>query len=178
MDRSGIPALNSSSVFLWPDIAEDAETGVGRFVLVLFPAALTVIFVERQLAAGLLPALLPEDAGILIEAADMPSLAFVGEHGLQNEVQLFPVFGGIHGDQQFDPAVEVARHQVGAADVILGRTVAGEEVDPGMFQKAVDDADDPDIGRGFRVQCTGCESADAADDQVDPDILFRGQMTS
>ena len=62
---------------------------------------------------------------------------------------------------QLDPVVEVARHQVGGADVDARRlAVALERVDPRVLEEAADDRDDLDVLRDARDP--GAQRADPA----------------
>ena len=82
---------------------------------------------------------------------------------------------GVDRREGLDPAVEVAGHPVGRADVPgrLARAVAvGEAEDAGVLEVAAHDRPHPDAlgqARDARAQ-----AADAPDDQVDLDAGLRG----
>src|SRR6266576_2348313 len=50
-----------------------------------------------------------------------------------------------HGYDHFDTAIQIARHQVSAADVHFLLTAVAEIVDPAVLQKPADYTDDPDV---------------------------------
>ena len=76
-----------------------------------------------------------------------------------------------HAAQRFDAPVEVALHQVGAADVELRPPAVREPVDARVLEEPADDGADAnalaDAGHA------GLQAADAADDQVDLDAGLR-----
>ena len=79
-------------------------------------------------------------------ARSQPSL-LVAHRQLQHVAQI--VLGGRQGDphQRLDPAVQVAVHQVGRADPVLGVVAGAEPEDPGVLQEPADDRADPDVVR-------------------------------
>ena len=79
-----------------------------------------------------------------------------------------------HRSHDLHAAVEVARHPVRRAEVVLGRTVVAEHPDARVFEEPADDADHPDM---LRESCDArTETADAADDQVDLHPCRRGAI--
>ena len=81
-------------------------------------------------------------------------------------------FGIEDGEDDLDAAVEVAGHEVGAAQIDEGIPVVVEDKDAAVFKKAVDNAADAD---GFAESGdAGAEAADAADDHVDGDAFLGG----
>src|ERR1041384_6006413 len=71
----------------------------------------------------------------------------------------------------FDAAVEIAVHPVGAADIDFRRAVVRKVIDATMFEEAPDDAQDVDaFGESGNA---GAQSADAAHDEIDADARLR-----
>ena len=64
-----------------------------------------------------------------------------------------------------DPAIEIARHPVGARQIEIGLAGVLEIVNPAVLEETADNADDADVFTqpgNFRPQ-----AADAPDDQID-----------
>ncbi len=75
-------------------------------------------------------------------------------------------------EHQFHAPVQVAAHQVGAAQEELRVSAVFEEKDTAVFQKPADDTDDADIvADAFDARS---QAADAANDQVDGDARLGG----
>ena len=76
---------------------------------------------------------------------------------------------------ELDPVVEIARHQVGRADVdALGLAVALERVHARVLEEAADDRDDLDVLRD--AGHTGTQSADPAHVDLHLDPGLRGAV--
>ncbi len=48
-------------------------------------------------------------------------------------------------ENDFDAAVEIARHEIGAAKIDVGIAPVVENIDAAMFEEAIDDASDGDV---------------------------------
>ena len=99
---------------------------------------------------------------------ERPREHVVGEVELEDLVE--PGAQAAVGDAQhrLDAPVEVARHEVGRADDVLGVVVAGlaEAEDPRVLEVATDDRPHGDVlGQAGHA---GAQAADAAHDEVDP----------
>src|SRR6185369_1659070 len=81
-----------------------------------------------------------------------------------------------HLDQGFDPAIQVAVHQVGRADPVLLVAVVAEPDHPRMLQEAADDRAHPDVLRQPRYP--RAQGADAAHDEIDPYPDLTGPVQS
>src|SRR5262245_27181839 len=99
----------------------------------------------------------------------------VGERGVQDfaDDAFFDPFV-FDREEDFDPAVEIAVHEVGAAQIDLFIAAVDEAIDAGMFEEAADDAADAD--RLAAAGPAGAQTAYAADDQVDGHALARGRV--
>ena len=74
------------------------------------------------------------------------------------------------GENDLHPAVQVAGHEIGAAEKDEGIAAVGEDVDAAVLEEAVDDAADAD---GFaEAGNSRTETADAADDHVEGDAFL------
>ena len=73
-----------------------------------------------------------------------PALAAVVELHLEDIPEVLLQVGLAHRRDDLDALVEVALHQVGAADEVLGVTVVPEVVDASVLQEAPDHAHHPD----------------------------------
>ena len=69
-----------------------------------------------------------------------------------------------YGEHHLDPVIQVARHQVGAAQVDLVMTIVEKIVDAAVLKEAAHDADHADIPA--EPLHPGDQAADAADEQV------------
>src|SRR5258705_4330886 len=76
--------------------------------------------------------------------------------------------------QRLDAPIEIALHQVGAADVHLFVAAVVEPEDSRMLQEAADDGSHTDVVADARD--AGAQAADAANDQVDPYAGLRGAI--
>src|SRR5207302_6804476 len=104
---------------------------------------------------------------------ELPGLGIVAQLDLKNLRKTILKRGVLDGDHSLDPAVQVARHQVGRAQVVLDAVMFGPEPkDPGVFQEAADDGPHPNPLR--ESGHTGPQAAHAADDQVDLRSSLRG----
>ena len=66
-------------------------------------------------------------------------------HGAGEQVEDLLDVGRVHDlDEGLHPAVEVAVHEVGAADPGLALLAPAEEEDPGVLEEAAEDGVDPD----------------------------------
>src|SRR5262247_581695 len=133
-------------------------------------AGLQQIFLQIEL-------LLLGDPGAFVRPVHLQPAHFyvVGEGGIQDladDALLDPFV--FDREEDFDAAVEVAVHEVSAAQVDLFLTAVDEAIDAGMFEEAPDDAADAD--RLAAAGPAGAQAADAADDQVDGHALARGRI--
>src|SRR3954469_22224599 len=108
----------------------------------------------------------PRAVGMQLPAADVRCHGGV-EEGLQ------VLAGRLVADleQHLDAAVEVAVHEVGAADPPLRLAAVGECHDPGVLQEAAHDRADADVLR--QAVDARPQRADAADQQLDRDAGVR-----
>src|SRR5499426_958277 len=133
-------------------------------------AGLQQIFLQIEL-------LLLGDPGAFVRPVHLQPAHFyvVGEGGIQDladDALLDPFV--FDREEDFDAAVEVAVHEVGAAQVDLFIAAVDEAIDAGMFEEAPDDAADAD--RLAAAGPAGAQAADAADDQVYRHALARGRV--
>src|SRR5262245_2387090 len=121
--------------------------------------------------------LLLGDPGAFVRSVHLQPAHFdiVGEGGLQDlaDDALFDPFV-FDREEDFDAAVEVAVHEVGAAQVYFFIAAVKEAIDAGMFEEAPDDAADAD--RLAAAGPAGAQAADAADDQVYGHALARSRV--
>lgn len=79
--------------------------------------------------------------------------------------------GGVeNGKDDFDAAMEVAGHQIGAAKVDDGIASIGKNVDTAVFKVAIDNAANVDVFAQARD--AGAEAADAANEELDGDTFL------
>ena len=96
---------------------------------------------------------------------EQPCVRVVGERAVQSRVDVLAQSGVLDGDEHLDPVVEVARHEIGAADVRSRLVVRLEGVDAAVLQEPADDGTDADVlGQAFDARA---ESARCARDDVD-----------
>src|SRR6185369_1731760 len=81
-----------------------------------------------------------------------------------------------HLDQGFDPAIQVAVHQVGRTDPVLLVAFVAEPQNPRMLQEPADDRAHPDVLRQPRYP--RAQGADPAHDQIDPYPDLAGPVQS
>src|SRR5262249_34974947 len=76
--------------------------------------------------------------------------------------------------QCFHPTIEIALHQIGAADIDVQTSAVLERVDSGMFEESADNRAHLDVlAHAIDVRP---EAADPSDNRVDPDTLERGAV--
>src|SRR6266852_2816758 len=109
---------------------------------------------------------------------ELPALLVVLEIGHHDLVEHLLVHGRIeHRAEHLDPAIEVARHEVGGGNVhrslrVRQRMAGPEAIDPAMLEEAADDRFDPDaIGEPGHA---GPQATDTAHDEIDLDAGARG----
>ena len=90
---------------------------------------------------------------------ELPGVGVVGEAALEHVEQLGLQLRVLDRRDQLDPAVEVARHQVGGAHQNPRLLAALEGVDARVLEEAADDRDDADVLRDPRHP--GPQAADA-----------------
>jgi len=73
-------------------------------------------------------------------------------------------------EDDLDAAVEVAGHEIGAAEKNEWIPPIGEDIDAAMFEETVDDASDLDVFA--QPWDTGAEAADPADEELDGDSFL------
>ena len=76
------------------------------------------------------------------------------------------------GEDDLDAPVQVAGHEVGTAEKNQWIAAVGEEIDPAVFEEAVDNTADADAFADPREP--GAQTADASDQKIDGDALPRG----
>ena len=99
---------------------------------------------------------------------ERPGQRVVGQVDVEDLLEPVLQAGVDDRDERLDPAVEVAGHQVGRADVARPAARAGavgEAEDPRVLEVATDDRAHPDVLGQARHP--GTQAADAADDEVD-----------
>lgn len=138
-----VPLFRISVLFRLFEYSDIAVGGLDRFFR--FVQALFVILVKAVLTPCFFVCLHIGGLGVLIDSGDMSSLAAVVQTRLEDEIEFIADFLGIHGEQCFDSAAQIARHEIGAAHVIFRRTVVEEIIDARVFQITVQNADDPDV---------------------------------
>src|SRR3954447_19424906 len=106
--------------------------------------------------------------------AEVPGVRVVRQRALERIEQVVAQRRVLDRRHQLDPRVEVARHEVGRADVDLGLAVALEGQDPRVLEEAADDRVDADVLRDARH--ARHQAADAADVQVDGHAGLRGAV--
>lgn len=72
----------------------------------------------------------------------------------------------VYGRDDFDPAIKVAVHPIGAACVDLLFAAVGKVEDAAVFQQATDDT--PDMNVFGKPLYTGPQHTDASHDQINP----------
>lgn len=112
------------------------------------------------------------DEGVGAVLVEFAGLGVVVELGFEDGVQRFLGFGIFDGGKKLDAFAEVAVHEVGAGDEDHGMAALAEPKDAGVFEVAVDDADDADVfAEAFDA---GTQTADATDAEEDLDAGFAG----
>ena len=115
--------------------------------------------------------------------SQLPGVRLVGEDEIEHLEEAGLELGVVHRDDDLDPAIEIAAHEVGRADVDLegqarsGRRVGRrptEAVDPRVLEEAADDGTDADVLRQLGDART--QPAQAADGQVDLHAGARGAV--
>src|SRR5215467_11501390 len=131
-----------------------------------------LVGIERFLAGG---GLYAHRGAVWQELPTLLVVLEIGDHDLAEDLL---VHGRIEDRaQDFDAAVEVARHQVGGGDVdrraLVRQSVAGAEAEyAAVLKEAADDRLDADaLGETGHA---GAQAADAAHDEVDLDARARG----
>src|SRR5882762_8493512 len=142
------------------------------------PAAPGQAGIGHEVGMGGKPVLLGPYPRIRAVGSEVPALQCVtqiGHHDLVEHLAMHRHIFDRH--QRLDPPIEIAQHPVGGADEHLG-LVGGQLVaiaeadDAAMFEKAADDALDPDVlGHAGHARP---QTADAAHHQVDHDPGLRG----
>ena len=102
---------------------------------------------------------------------ELPREHVVGEAELEDLVDARRERRCLHGHDHLDAALEIARHQVGGADVVARITAAAEPVDARVLEERPHDRADPD--RLGQTRNARPQTAHAAHDQVDLDALSR-----
>jgi len=116
-----------------------------------------------------------ERTGIEAVGAKEASLGVIGQVGGLDPIEdLASDFGVENGEDHLHASMEVARHEIGAAEVDERVTIVMEDVDPAVLEEAVDNAANADVFA--EAGDAGPEAADAADDHVDGDALLRGSV--
>ena len=107
-------------------------------------------------------------AGPGVVGLEFPAHDVVGELERQHVVEPLLMLRMVDGHQDFDPAIEVARHQVGRADQVVRPVVdaaVGESVDPTVLEIATEDAPHTNVLREPRHP--GPQTRDPPHDHVD-----------
>jgi len=112
-------------------------------------------------------------SGVESVRAKVTGLGVVGQVGGHDPIEDVAADVGIEDRKDhLDPAVKVAGHEVGAAEVDQGIAVVVEDVNAAVLEKAVHDAADADVFT--EAGDAGAEAADASDDHVDGDTFLGG----
>src|SRR5690606_32234139 len=102
----------------------------------------------------------------------VPGLAVVGEADLEHRLQALLEERVQHRRDDLDAAVEVARHPVGGAEVVLRRAAVAEHPDARVLEEAPDDAHHADaLGEAGDARA---QATDAAHDEIDLDAGLPG----
>jgi hypothetical protein len=100
--------------------------------------------------------------------AEIAALDIVAQMHGQDRIHYLPsYFGRLHGKETFYPAIQIARHEVGAAEVQFLVTAVSEVKGARVLQETPDYARHPDVLT--QILDPGPETADAAHLQVDSD---------
>ena len=75
-----------------------------------------------------------------------------------------------NGENDFDSAVEITRHEIGAAEVNMGISGVVKNVDAAVFEEAIDDTSNGDVITEARN--AGAEATDATNEELDGDALL------
>src|SRR5918994_2950270 len=103
------------------------------------------LFEEQGLAIQRFLALFRAKAGVVAVPVHLPGVRGVGELDVEEAADLLPVVGFAQGEELLDAPVEVALHQVGAAEVDLLVLALPEGVDSRVLQAPSHQREHPDI---------------------------------
>ena len=78
-------------------------------------------------------------------ALEMTCLGFVPEVNRENVLEPGRELGVLDGEENLDAAIEIARHQVRAAQIDLFRAAIPEVVNAAVLQESAHDAGDADV---------------------------------
>ena len=73
-------------------------------------------------------------------------------------------------ENDFDAAVEIARHEIGAPKIDVGITPVMKDIDAAMFEETIDNASNGDVITEARN--AGAEATDATNEELDGDALL------
>ena len=112
----------------------------------------------------------------------LPDISTIGEHlaGLYIVVEVerqhfvaqvphYPVV--FDGKEHFNPAIKVARHQIGATRENQFLAAVVEVIEPAVFQEAADDANDADVLAHSRD--AWAQAAGSANQEINPHACYR-----
>jgi hypothetical protein len=75
-----------------------------------------------------------------------------------------------NGENDFDSAVEITRHEIGTAEVNMGISGVVKNVDATVFEETIDDTSNGDVITEARN--AGAEATDATNEELDGDALL------
>ena len=95
----------------------------------------------------------------------------IGEVSWNNDFgELSPKFKVEDGENNFDSAVKIAWHEIGAPKIDVGIAPVVENIDAAVFEEAINDASDGDVLAEARN--AGAEATDATNEELDGDALL------